>query len=196
MNQQDTAEHVAERIHAVQTLVKTDRNLALSRLNEIFRAGTPPAPLLNGRYAGKLIALNIAPGLTQFTEMVAAAWMPWQGKTFNAARSTGDNIFHRSSYLLAHIFWPLYRGCVADTSATYRAFPFRTYLAPGRENPDRQVLKIDYDIPGNPALSIRHVLDELVQVGDGYYLGQAHLKWWWGRWQLVAYFALESVGQT
>jgi hypothetical protein len=52
------------------------------------------------------------------------------------------------------------------------------------------VLKIDYDRPGNPRLSIRRVLDELVQLDGGLYLGKAHLKWWWGRWQMVAYFTL------
>jgi hypothetical protein len=56
------------------------------------------------------------------------------------------------------------------------------------------VLKIDYDLAENPGLSIRRVLDELVQVDDGFYLGKAHLKWWWGRWQLVAYFTLVGNG--
>ena len=34
------------------------------------------------------------------------------------------------------------------------------------------------------------VLDELVQVSDAFYLGKAHVKWWWGKWQTVAYFTL------
>jgi hypothetical protein len=38
------------------------------------------------------------------------------------------------------------------------------------------------------------VLDELVQVADGYYLGKAHVKWWWGLWQQVAYFTLSQNG--
>jgi hypothetical protein len=193
MNQIITTENVAERIHTAQALIKTDRTNALTTLNEIFREGTPPSPLLNGRYAGKLIALNVAPGLTQFAEGLTTAWMPWKGKTFDAGRSTGDNVFHRSSYLLAHVLWPFYRGYVEDTPDTYRAFSFRTYLGPGRADADRQVLKIDYDIPANPALSIRRVLDELVQVGDGYYLGKAYVKWWWGRWQLIAYFSLQET---
>lgn len=193
MNQLIKTENVVEWIRAAQALIKTDRANALSTLNEIFREGMLPAPPLNGRYAGKLITLNVAPGLTQFAEGLTTAWMPWHGKTFDAARSMGDNVFHRSSYLLAHVLWPFYRGYVEDTPNTYRAFSFRTYIAPGQEDADRQVLKIDYDIPGNPALSIRRVLDELVQVGDGYYLGKAHVKWWWGRWQLVAFFALQET---
>jgi hypothetical protein len=35
-------------------------------------------------------------------------------------------------------------------------------------------------------------LDELVQVEEGFYLGKAHLKWWWGKWQMVAYFSLRA----
>jgi len=134
--------------------------------------------------------LDIAPGLTQLVGAIVSAWLPWKGKSFDAAQSRGDNLFTRDSLLLAHVYWPLYRGYVDDGPETYRAFAFRTYLAPGLADPDRQVLKIDYDLPENPALSIRRVLDELVQVADGVYLGKAHVKWWWGKWQLVAYFSL------
>jgi hypothetical protein len=145
---------------------------------------------LNGRYAGELVMLDIAPGLTQLVSAIVSAWLPWKGKTFDASPSKGANIFTRDSRLLAHVYWPLYRGYVDDGPETYRAFAFRTYLAPGLADPDRQVLKIDYDLPENPALSIRRVLDELVQVADGVYLGRAHVKWWWGAWQPVAYFSL------
>ncbi|GIK43070.1 MAG: hypothetical protein BroJett011_69030 [Chloroflexota bacterium] len=122
--------------------------------------------------------------------MIVNAWLPWQGKTFDAAQGRGDNIFTRDSLTLVHIYWPLYRGYMDDGSRTYRAFAFQTYTAPGLADPDRQVLKIYYDRPDNPRLSIRRILDELVQVEDGFYLGKAHLKWWWGTWQLVAYFSL------
>jgi len=182
----------SESLPTVQALAKRDRARALSTLNALFRAGTPPAPALNGRYAGELVMLDIAPGLTQLVNVIVSAWLPWKGKTFDAAQSSGDNLFTRDSLLLARIYWPLYRGYVDDSPATYRAFAFRAYLAPGLADPDRQVLKIDYDLPANPAFSIRRVLDELVQVADGLYLGKAHVRWWWGRWQLVAYFSLKA----
>jgi hypothetical protein len=180
------------KIETAQTLLKQDRRNGLAQLNDLFRAGTPPDPPLDGRYTGGLVALDVAPGLTQLIEAIVSAWLPWQGKTFNAVQAWGDNIFTRDSLALAHIYWPLYRGYVDDSPQTYRAFAFRTYLAPGLADPDRQVLKIDYDLPGNPRLSIRRVLDELVQVADGFYLGKAHLKWWWGTWQVVAYFSLHA----
>jgi hypothetical protein len=39
------------------------------------------------------------------------------------------------------------------------------------------------------------VLDELVQLDNRLYLGKAHLKWWWGGWQVVAYFMLSLFCQ-
>jgi hypothetical protein len=183
-------ESVEAKIEAAQAVLKQDRRRGLAILNDLFRAGTPPDPPLDGRYAGSLVVLNIAPGLTQLVELVVNAWLPWRGKTFNVAGASGDNTFTRDSLALAHIYWPFYHGYVGDSPQTYRAFAFRTTMAPGLADPDRQVLKIDYDLPGNPRLSIRRILDELVQVEDGLYLGKAHLKWWWGAWQLVAYFSL------
>jgi hypothetical protein len=177
-----------------QRLVKREHARGLARLNEIFRAGVPPDQPLDGRYAGELVALDVAPGLTQLAGMISTRWMPWKGKTFDAARACGDNIFTRDSLTLARVYWPLYRGYRDDGPQTFRAFAFRTYLALGRADPDRQVLKIDYNLDENPGGTIRRVLDELVQVTDNDYLGKAHLKWWWGRWQLVAYFTLSQNG--
>jgi hypothetical protein len=57
-------------------------------------------------------------------------------------------------------------------------------------DPDSAVLKIDYDLNGNPSLTIRRILDELVQLDRNLYLGKAHVHWWWGSWQTVAYFML------
>lgn len=74
--------------------------------------------------------------------------------------------------------------------ATFLAFPFRTYMGPGKADPDRQVLKIDYNLRANPLLNVRRVLDELVQLSEGFYLGKAHFKWYLGRWQTLAFFSL------
>jgi hypothetical protein len=177
-------------IQAARRLLKSRRGEALAALNDVFRRGTPPEQALDGRYRGELLALDLAPGLTQFSQFLAALWMPWRGKTFNAANQTGDNVFTRDSLALGHVWWPLYRGYKPDEPGTYRAFVFRTYTAPGQADPDREVMKIDYDLPANPAATIRRVLDELVQLADGLYLGKAHLHWWWGKWQPVAYFSL------
>ena len=179
-------------ISAAQTIFQRDRKRGFAALNEIFRAGSPPNLPLEGDYKGQLVALDVAPGLNQFIEMITSRWMPWKGKTFYATQASGIKIFTRDSLMLAHIFWPLYRGYRDEIAERYRAFTFRTHLAPGLTDPDRQVLKLDYNIKGNPSLSIRRVLDEVVQVDSALYLGKAHLHWWWGKWQLVAYFSLSK----
>ena len=181
-----------DRIHKAQSLLKRDRRQALAALNDLFRAGTVPKPPLDGRYIGKVVAIDLAPGLTSLVELIISIWMPWQGKRLAATNAEGDNIFSRRSRLLARVVWPFYRELVDEGAETYRAFRFHTYVAPGRVDADRQVLKIDYDRPSNPRWSIRPILDELVQVADGYYLGKVHFKWWWGRWQLIAYFSLQE----
>jgi hypothetical protein len=180
-------------ISAAQSIFEHDRRRGFGALNEIFRAGSPPDPPLNGNYAGELVALDVTPGLNQFAEMITARWLPWKGKFFDAVHASGDNIFTRDSLQLAHILWPLYRGYKAESTERYRAFTFRTHLAPGLQDPDRQVLKLDYNLEGNPGLSVRRVLDELVQIEPALYLGKAHLKWWWGTWQLVVYFSLAKT---
>ena len=178
------------KLQAAQGLFRRQRAQGLAELNKLFRAGSIPEPALNGRYAGELVAIDIAPGLTQFYQWLLSVWMPWRGKTFDAAHRTGDNIFTNDSYLLARLFNPFYRGFEEDRPGTYRGFAFRTYIAPGLVDPDRQILKIDYDLKDNPALTVRRVLDELVQVDEDLYLGKAHVRWWWGAWQTVAFFTL------
>lgn len=177
-------------LKSAQMLVKRDRAQGMAALNRLFRNGTPPQPPIDGRYRGELISLDLAPGFTELFQSITLAWMPWLGKTFSASGQEGDNIFTRDSYLLARIFNPFYRGFVADQPGTYRCFTFRTYIAPGLMDVDRSVLKIDYDLKDNPALTVRRILDELVQIDDNLYLGKAHVRWWIGGWQTVAYFTL------
>lgn len=189
----NTVQRVADDLRTARAQLAYDRAEALAALNRLFRNGRMPQPPLDGRYRGELVVINIAPGLTELIESISGIWMPWLGKTFSASRQNGDNIFTRDSYAWARFFNPFYRGYVNDEPTTYRAFAFRTYVAPGLADPDRQVLKIDYDLKENPALTIRRVLDELVQVDDNLYLGKAHVQWWWGRWQTVAYFTLTPI---
>jgi hypothetical protein len=177
-------------IRVVQEMLNVERAKGLAALDELFRSGRPPDVPLHGRYHGRLLTLDLAPGLTPLLSTLAARWMPWQGKHFDAGAALGDNVFTSDSRVLAHIYWPLYRGYRVDRPGTYRAFAFRTTVAPGLMHPTLNVLKIDYDLPGNPRLSIRRVLDELVQLSPDLFLGQALLHWWWGRWQRVAHFTL------
>ena len=180
-------------LQAARELLKTHRTEGLAALNVLFRSGMLPAPAPNGRYQGKFLALDLAPGVTQLSEWLANLWMPWLGKTFDASRQTGDNILSKDSYLLARFLNPRYKGFMTDGATSYRAFGFYTYTGPGVADPDRIVYKIDYNLKENPALTVRRVLDEIVQLADGVYLGKAHVHWWWqraGSWQTIAYFTL------
>ena len=180
----------ASRLGAARELVRNDRTQGFATLHSIFRDGRLPDSPPVGRYRGVFLALKIAPGLTQFFQWLANRWMPWRGKTFDAARQRGDNILTKDAYLLARFFNPLYRSFISDGPKTYRGFAFQTYTAPGLFDPDRSVLKIDYNLKENPPLTVRRVLDELVQLDEDLYLGKAHLHCWWGAWQTVAYFSL------
>ncbi len=181
---------VMRSLQEARALTLQDRGRGLAALNDLFRLGRTPDPPPDGRYRGQLVALQLGPLITTVTQKLTARWLPWQGKTFSAAEEHGDNIFTRDSLALARVYWPGYRDYIDDGPQTYRAFRFRTYFAPGLSDPDRQVLKIDYDLDANPRLSVRRVLDELVQLSEGFYLGKAQMHWWWGRWQTVAYFTL------
>jgi hypothetical protein len=76
-------------VRAAKTLHQHHRAQGLATLNMLFRSGSAPEPSLNGRYAGELLALDLAPGLNQFYEWLTGKWLPWLGKTFNAAQAWG-----------------------------------------------------------------------------------------------------------
>jgi hypothetical protein len=80
----------------------------------------------------------------------------WQGKRFEAVRSRGINVFQ-------------------EGPRREEKFPFQTWVGKGLQDPDLDVLKIDYDIPENP-LWVRRILDEIVEVAPGEYLGKLHLR--------------------
>lgn len=187
-------EAVETYIRAAQQCKKADRTACLTALEDIFRSGVAPRPPLDGLYRGELLALDIAPGLTRVAESLAGLWLPWRGKQLDAVSARGINLFTNDSYPPARLIWPAYRGYRARGPETYQAFAFHTSVGPGFRNPDQQVLRLDYDLPENPRLfvTVRRILDEVVQVADGYYLGKAYVHWYWGRWSRVAYFALRA----
>ena len=68
-----------------------------------------------------------------------------------------------------------YRAWWPEDVSSYRALRFTTSVAAGRLDPGVEVLRIDYDLPENPPL-LRRIVDELVAVQPGVYLGQAILR--------------------
>ena len=79
----------------------------------------------------------------------------WIGKTFDAKNATGKNLLKSSQ-------------------GVEQRYPFKTAVGRGLTDPIN-VVKIDYDIAGNP-LWLRRVLDEIVEVGPHHYLGKIHLR--------------------
>ena len=71
-----------------------------------------------------------------------------------------------------------------------QVFPFRNRIERGAIDPNVKVLKIDYDFEANPSLLIRRILDELVQVDDGLYLGKVLMRWR-GSFRRAGFFSLE-----
>lgn len=185
-----TRDRAITQVEQAQMVLKQNRREGWEAFNRLFRQGTVPARGLNGRYHGQLLALNIAPGLTQLFTALTNWWLPWEGKHFYATQQSGNNIFSRQALALSYVFMPFYRVRIPDGPSHFRAFNFRTYTAPGLQDPDRQVFVLNYNLPENPAANVRRVVDELVEIEPGYYLGKAHLKTWFGTWQQVAYFSL------
>jgi len=179
-------------IAVAQQLLRQRRAEGLDALNRLFRAGTVPDPAPDGPYNGQLIALDIAPVVTQLVEWLTSFLMPWKGKFLIAAESKGDNIFAQSWRAIFALKFPFYRGNRDYLKDRFRAFVFQTSVAAGKVDPDRQVFRIDYDRPDNPGLTIRRIIDEVVEVREGVYLGKIHFKWWWGTWQMIGYFALRK----
>ena len=60
-----TAQTALSELRAARGLFKQNRKQGYAALNSLFRAGIVPEPTLDGPYVGELLALDVAPGLTQ-----------------------------------------------------------------------------------------------------------------------------------
>jgi hypothetical protein len=174
---------------AVATLL-VDRRQALADIERFFDAGTIPEGL-DGFHRGRLVATTLGYGLDLVPETLARLWMPWKGKTFDAAAAEGQNVFSSKGRFVARLLWPRYPGIARFEPGLDTAFRFVTSVGESAAHQDVRVLRIDYDLPDNPAWPIRRVLDELVRVDEGIYLGQALLRLG-GRWRRAAWFSLEA----
>jgi hypothetical protein len=185
-------------VNAAQKRCEVDRARGVAALDDIFCSGWSPEPALNGRYRGELVTLTLAPALARSIRSLVDRRRPWQGKRFDAAHNRGENLIDPKAIPPARLLWPFYRGYRRDGAtgdgATALAFPFRTSVESSLSDPDFPVLKLDYDLPANPrfVLSVRRVVDEVVQVADGYYLGRAYVRWYGGGWSLAGYFTLSA----
>ncbi|MEP7356979.1 MAG: hypothetical protein ABI847_07040 [Anaerolineales bacterium] len=169
-----------------------ERAAAVAQRDEIFRRGVAPRPALDGRYRGALLTTSVNPFINGLARAVTRRWLTWKGKVFDAATQSGDNMFTNDGLWASKLVFPGYQGTHPDGPGRSRALQFRTYLGPGKDDPGLEVLKLDYNLETNPGFIVRDVLDELVQVDSGYYLGKAHL-FWRNRWRCAAYFTLQPM---
>ncbi len=168
---------------------KTDSAGADSELNELFRLGTAPTDL-HGPTEGMLVMTTTNPKFDAVVRAITALWMPWQGKRFDSEAAKGDNRLTKSTGLVGKLLWPLYS--MRDHADGKLAFDFETYVEGGKEDPDVNVMVIDYaDIEKNPKLIIRSVRDELVELVPGVYLGKILFSTSSG-YNKIGYFALRT----
>ncbi len=172
-------------------MLRLDRPLGLTELQGCF-AGGKPAEGLVGFRPGRLIATTYGYGADGPFEAIARLWMPWRGKHFSRHAAEGVNLFTVGGRRAIRTAFPRYRGFGDDEQGT-SAFRFVTSIAPSVSNPDLTVLRLDYrGVSENPSFPVRRIVDELVQIDDGLFLGQA-LMTWGGRPHRVAWFSLEAA---
>ena len=170
---------------------RRDRGDALAELAELFRSGVP-ATGIDGPTEGSLVTFTVRPAFDTAVAALTTAWLPWAGKRFDSDAASGDNLLLRSARIPTKLLWPRY--ATRDAGRHLAAFEFETRVEPGAIDADREVLVIDYaPIAANPALVIKSIRDELVQIVPGANLGK--MLWRHGdghRHTLLAYFALRS----
>ena len=166
------------------------RKRSIAELDDLFRTGKAPHPTPNGFLPGRLITMSVSRPSDAFVRSVAGVYMPWLGKSFDSEAATGLNILTKSAKKPLKALWPSYTP-ISESDDKIEAFAFNTRIAPGAIDPEIDVLKIDYDFDANPNFIIRKILDELVQVDDGLYLGKILYRW--GRsFRPIGFFSLES----
>lgn len=152
-----------------------------------FAAGATPKAL-DGFYRGELLAVVPGTIVEAIGRMFLRIWLPWRGKWFDVRKKCGDNIVPP---LAARLILLGYGSAIVGKAGFggFHVLPFRTSTERGLA--DRiDVLRLDYDLPENPNLA-RTVIDELVALDDGTFLGKAYLRQ--GKeYRLVAFFRLNQ----
>jgi len=129
-----------------------------------FLSGRVPNPKPDGFYQGN-----------------AGFKTSWSGKKFDAQNATGINVFLQQKN-------PLFAKSLSLTKEKYK---FKTYVAKGLFDEHLLVLKLDYNTKGNP-FWIRPILDEIVELTPGHYLGKMHIRLIPGFPFSVLYFELKK----
>jgi len=165
---------------------------ALRTLDLMFRRGTLPE--VDGETRGAWLTPQMTQPAQAIVRGATALWMPWLGKRFQSREGRGDNLLAEDARLAVKALWPGYLPTPLG-DGRLAAFAFDTRHARADGKPGLEVLKIDYDRPGNPKLIVRNILDELVQVVPGAYLGRMLVRLRReGPYRPSGWFALEQAG--
>ena len=168
----------------------SDREGAEAELDTLFALGRAPQGL-DGATEGILVAPLIQPQVDRVARAITSLWMPWQGKSFNAAAGRGDNRLTGETRWIAKLLWPRY-GTKEGDQGERLAFDFETRVEPGMLDPDTEVLVIDYaPVDDNPRLIIKSIRDELVEIVPGANLGKILYRRG-GSYRNIGFFALRS----
>ena len=190
LRQREAADEAWQWIVDLKERAKSDSAAAAAELDAIFRNGTPPGDL-DGATDGILVMTTTNPVVDAAARFVTNLWMPWQGKRFDLAAGTGDNRMTSNAKLPSKLLWPLYK--MKDAADGKLAFDFKTYQDAGKQDPDVQVMVIDYaDVKENPYVIIRSIRDELVELVPGVYLGKILFNTGSDRFSKIGYFALRT----
>jgi hypothetical protein len=187
-----TATGAREQIHRLEDQLDPRRARAavIAELNELFAGGRVPDPVPDGLLRGRALSSTISPFFDAAGRRLAALYMPWLGKRFDAAAGAGINLLAASALKPMKMMWPSYEPTQVYADRV-EAFPFTIRVDNGAVDPDARVLKIDYDSSANPRFIIRRVLDELVEVDTSLYLGKVLYRFG-NRWHPIGWFTLES----
>jgi hypothetical protein len=183
---------VQDRLAEVRTLLHPGsvRAKAIDALDDLFRSGSAPDPQPDGPLQGELLTLTVARPVDAAVRGIASLYMPWLGKSFDRDAQTGINLLKPSARTPTKVLWPSYQA-VREMSDRLEVFPFRTRIDTGAVDPALHVLKIDYDFSENPDFIIRRILDELVQIDEGLYLGKILFRTK-KAWHPIGFFSLRS----
>jgi hypothetical protein len=166
-----------------------NRAEVIRRLDALFASGVEPEPAPSGFQKGRLLATSTWSPWDVVVMGIAQLWMPWLGKTFSPTTGTGLNRFTPTTATRAWLRTLFPRHAPEVTEAgRLEAFPFRTCVGRGEVDAAVCVLKIDYDFEANPTF-VRHILDELVQIAPGRYLGKVLFRSG-GRFRRIGFFSL------
>jgi hypothetical protein len=135
----------------------------------MFRRGRPPE--LDGETRGIWLTAAMPQPAQALVRAATSAWMPWLGKRFHPSEQRGENLVVAEARLPIKLLWPSHRPAPVG-GGRLAVFGFDTRTAPAEDDGGLPVLKIDYDRADNPSLLVRNILDELVEVVPGAYLGR------------------------